>query len=58
VTIIDIPAWRLLVDLGAPAGVPQLVLAPGTTNNIATAVNQMLRRLPADHEWHSYRRVV
>jgi hypothetical protein len=58
VTIIDISAGRLLVEHGASTGGSQMLLAPGTANNIAAAINQMLRRLPADHEWHSYRKVV
>ena len=35
-----------------------MIIAPGTSTNIATAVNRMMRRLPANEEWHSYRKVV
>jgi hypothetical protein len=35
-----------------------MILAPGTTTNITAAVNRMMRRLPANDEWFSYRKVV
>lgn len=35
-----------------------MIIAPGTKTNIGTAINQMVRRLPAHEEWHSYRKVV
>ncbi len=35
-----------------------MVVAPGSGTNIATAVNNMMRRLPANEEWFSYRKVV
>jgi hypothetical protein len=53
-TITDIPAGRLLVEHAASTGGLQMALAPGTANNITTAVNQMV---PSDREWHSRRRI-
>lgn len=58
VTIIDTPEGRIVVEHSASGGGQWMVLVPGTASNIATAVNQMMRRLPADQQWHSYRRVV
>jgi hypothetical protein len=40
------------------AGKQWMILAPGTTGNITAAVNRMMRRLPANDEWFSYRKVV
>lgn len=56
VTIIDIPEGRVVVEHSASAGGQWMVVAPGTADNIATAVNRMLARLPAAEDWHSYRR--
>jgi hypothetical protein len=58
VTIIDTPEGRLVVDDVDHSGKKWTIIAPGTASNIAAAVNQMMRRLPADHEWYSYRKVV
>ncbi|MCV7198958.1 ESX secretion-associated protein EspG [Mycobacterium angelicum] len=58
VTIIDIPEGRLIAEDVQSAGKKWMIVAPGTKSNIATAINHMLRRLPADQEWHSYRKVV
>lgn len=56
VTLIDTPEGRVVVEHAASAGGQWMVLAPGTANNITTAVNKMLWRLPAAGDWHSYRR--
>ncbi|KAA8969794.1 ESX secretion-associated protein EspG [Mycobacterium sp.] len=58
VTIIDTPGGRLVAEHVSTAGKRWLILAPGTTTNIASAINQMMRRLPAEKEWYSYRKVV
>ncbi|HEU4363820.1 MAG TPA: ESX secretion-associated protein EspG [Mycobacterium sp.] len=58
VTIIDTPEGRLVAEQVRTAEKKWMVIAPGTATNIAAAVNQMLRRLPADQDWHSYRKAV
>jgi ESX secretion-associated protein EspG len=58
VTIIDTPEGRVVAEHVPSAGKRWMILAPGTATNIASAVNQMMRRLPAEQEWYSYRKVV
>lgn len=58
VTIIDTPEGRLVAEHVFSAGKKWLVVAPGTAGNLASAVNGLMRRLPANDEWHSYRKVV
>ncbi|MHA7648797.1 ESX secretion-associated protein EspG [Mycobacterium sp. ML4] len=58
VTIIDTPEGRLLVEDVESAGKKWIIIAPGIKTNIATAINRMVRRLPAQQHWHSYRKVV
>lgn len=58
VTILDTVEGRLLAEQVVSAGKVWLVVSPGTASNTATAVNRMLRQLPADQEWYSYRKVV
>ncbi|OBI83010.1 ESX secretion-associated protein EspG [Mycobacterium asiaticum] len=58
VTIIDTPAGRLIVDDIQSAGKTWTIIAPGTQSNINAAIRRMVRRLPADQDWHSYRKVV
>lgn len=58
VTIIDTPEGRIVAEHEPSGGKRWMILAPGTTSNITTAVNRMMRRLPANDEWHSYRKVV
>lgn len=58
VTIIDTPEGRLVAEQVSSGAKKWMIVAPGTKNNIGTAVNHMVRRLPADQEWHSYRKVV
>jgi EspG family len=58
VTIIDTPEGRIVAEHEPSAGKKWMILAPGTTSNITTAVNRMMRRLPANEEWYSYRKVV
>ncbi|CAM2969171.1 ESX secretion-associated protein EspG [Mycobacterium intermedium] len=58
VTVIDTPAGRLVAEDVHSAGRKWMIIAPGTKSNIAVAINQMVRRLPAEQEWFSYRKVV
>ena len=58
VTIIDTPEGRLVCEHICSAGTNWMIIAPGNTNNIVKAINEMMRRLPAEQEWYSYRKVV
>lgn len=58
VTIVDTPEGRLVGEHFASSGKRWMIIAPGTASSIASAVNQMMRRLPANEEWYSYRKVV
>ncbi len=58
VTIADTPEGRLVGEHYLSGGKRWMVIAPGTTSSIGAAVNRMLRRLPANEEWFSYRKVV
>jgi hypothetical protein len=58
VAIIDTPQGRLVAEHVTAAGKKWMIVAPGTKSNVASAINHMVRRLPADQEWHSYRKVV
>jgi hypothetical protein len=58
VTIIDTPEGRLVAEHLQSAGRKWMVIGPGTVANINEAVNKMMRRLPANEEWYSHRKVV
>lgn len=58
VTIIDTAEGRLIAENVHSGGRKWMIIAPGTKSNIAVAINQMVRRLPAQQEWYSYRKVV
>jgi hypothetical protein len=58
VTIVDTPEGRLVAEHVCSAGTKWMIIAPGNNNNIVTAINQMMRRLPAERDWYSYRKVV
>jgi hypothetical protein len=58
VAIIDTPEGRLVAEHVCAAGKKWMIIAPGTMSNVASAINHMVRRLPADQEWFSYRKVV
>lgn len=58
VTVIDTPEGRLIAEHVLTAGRTWMVIAPGTGGNIASAVNELMRRLPAKDEWYSHRKVV
>ncbi|MGH3635955.1 MAG: ESX secretion-associated protein EspG, partial [Mycobacterium sp.] len=57
-TIVDTPEGRLVGEHLSSAGKRWMVVTPGTPSSIADAVNRMMRRLPAEQEWYSYRKVV
>jgi hypothetical protein len=58
VTVADTPEGRLVGEHYVADGKRWMIIAPGSSSSIATAVNKMMRRLPASEEWHSYRKVV
>jgi hypothetical protein len=58
VAIADTPEGRLVGEHFSSAGKRWMIIAPGTNTSIADAVNRMMRRLPANEEWYSYRKVV
>lgn len=58
VSIVDTPHGRVVVEHTVSAARQQMLIAPGTAANITTAVNQLLRHLPADQDWHSSRRLL
>ena len=58
VTIYDTPEGRLLVEHAPNGGRKWMIVSPGSVGNITTAINGMLRRLPARDEWFSHRRIV
>jgi hypothetical protein len=58
VTVIDTPEGRIVAEHEPHGGKNWMILAPGTTSNVTAAVNRMMRRLPANDEWFSYRKVV
>jgi hypothetical protein len=58
VTIIDTPQGRLVAEHTYSGGKKWMIVAPGTRSNVAAALNRLVRRLPANHEWYSYRKVV
>ena len=58
VTIIDTPQGRLVSEHVTRGGKSWMIVSPGSAANIATAVLKMVRRLPAEDEWFSHRKVV
>ena len=58
VTIIDTPVGRLVTEHVARGGKRWLIVSPGSPGNISSAVRNMLRRLPAEQDWYSHRKVV
>jgi hypothetical protein len=58
VTIIDTPQGRLVSEHVAHVGKSWMIVSPGSAANIGSAVLNMVRRLPAEAEWHSHRKVV
>jgi EspG family len=58
VAIMDTMAGRLCVEGVTSGGRRYQVLAPGSRSDIGSAVQRLIRNLPAGEEWYSYRRVV
>ena len=58
VTLIDTGAGRLLVEQVFAPGRRWVVIAPGTPTTTVAALDRMLRRLPAQRDWHAVRRGV
>ncbi|WP_167108372.1 ESX secretion-associated protein EspG [Mycobacterium sp. DL592] len=58
VTIIDTPQGRLVSEHVSRGGTSWMIVSPGSAGNIASAVQKMVRRLPAEDEWYSHRKVV
>lgn len=58
VTIIDTPQGRLVSEHLSRGGKSWMIIGPGSAGNIANAIQTMVRRLPAEDEWYSHRKVV
>jgi len=58
VTIIDTPSGRLLIEWAIRDGKSWIFAGPGSAANITSAVATMMRRLPAQEAWYSYRKVI
>ena len=58
VTIIDTPQGRLVSEHVSRGGKSWLVVGPGSSSTISSAVRNMLRNLPAQDQWYSHRKVV
>jgi len=58
VTIMDTPQGRLVSEHVTRGGKSWMIISPGSAANIASAVLKMVRRLPAEDEWYSHRKVV
>lgn len=58
VTIIDTPHGRLVSEHIRRGGTSWMIVSPGSSANIASAVLAMVRNLPAQEHWYSHRKVV
>ncbi len=58
VTIIDAPTGRMVAEHVRRDGRTWMIVSPGSPANIGSAVQKMLRRLPAQGDWYSYRKAV
>jgi hypothetical protein len=58
VTIIDTPQGRVLCEQVHRAGRRWLIVSPGSAASIRSAVQTMMRRLPAQDDWYSHRKAV
>ena len=57
-TVIDTPEGRLLGEHLSRDGIAWMVLTPGSNEALASAVQNLMRRLPARNSWYSYRKAV
>lgn len=58
VTVIDAPSGRLLAEHLMTNGSAWVIVGPGTPAAIGAATQKMMRRLPVEGDWHSYRKAV
>lgn len=58
VTIIDTPEGRLVSEHVKRDGKTWMIVSPGSSPNISSAVLTMLRNLPAHEQWYSHRKAV
>lgn len=58
VSVLDTAEGRLLAERVNSAGRTWLIVAPASAGDLAAAVDRLLRALPADRQWHSYRKAV
>jgi len=58
VTVIDAPSGRLVCEHTICGGRHWMIVSPGSTGDIASAVLKMMRRLPAQEAWHPERKAV
>lgn len=58
VTIIDTMQGRLVSEHLSHCGSSWLMIGPGSRSAIGGSVQRMLRRLPAEKDWHSFRKAV
>ena len=58
VTIVDTPQGRLVSEHVDRSGRSWMIVSPGSAANIASAVLTMMRSLPAQEPWYTYRKVV
>ena len=57
-TVIDTPDGRLLAEHLNHDGAAWMVVTPGSAEAITAAVQKLMRRLPAQHNWYSHRKAV
>lgn len=57
-TVIDTPDGRLLAEQITRDGAAWMVVTPGSPDAITTAVQKLMRRLPSQKDWYSYRKAV
>lgn len=58
VTVIDTPTGRLLAEQINHDGVKWMVVGPGSTSAVGAAAIRLMRQLPAQCDWYSYRKAV
>ncbi|MGV1089194.1 MAG: ESX secretion-associated protein EspG [Mycobacterium sp.] len=57
-TVIDTPEGRLLTEHVIHDGTRWMVVTPGSADALMTAVQKLMRRLPAQQNWYSHRKAV
>lgn len=56
--LVDTPEGRLLYETLSRDGKQWMVIGPGTTTAMVEALHRLLCQLPANQQWHSYRKKV